>query len=226
VSFQVLLLPSHATLSPGRPHALAAAPPCRQPQRARRSSGAARCLKSPRGSGGSGPPLRSVRGTSRWGVGVWGGQAGRAVPPSSLLDTPPAACLLRWAHHASRGLGLPSLSCEGLPRRPRCAFIGSFTLFFRPLPQRSSQLYSRASQADPRDDRTWLQWGLLERRRARPAAALRCFAEGTKAAPRNPYMWQARALRGAAGAPGCRREPGLRGSALACRSLSSLAGPA
>ena len=60
-----------------------------------------------------------------------------------------------------------------------------------PCLQRSAALFCKASQADPRDDRTWLQWGLLERRRKRPDAALRCFAQGTKASPRNPYLWQA-----------------------------------
>lgn len=59
-----------------------------------------------------------------------------------------------------------------------------------PLPQRSAELFERAAKAEPRDDRTWLQWGLLERRRGRPEAALACFERGVKASPRNPYLWQ------------------------------------
>ncbi len=56
--------------------------------------------------------------------------------------------------------------------------------------QRSAQLYASAAKADPRDDRTWLQWGLLERRRGQLEAAERCFERGVKASPRNPYLWQ------------------------------------
>lgn len=32
-------------------------------------------------------------------------------------------------------------------------------------PQEASKLFAKAVEADPADDRTWLQWALLERRR-------------------------------------------------------------
>ena len=52
-------------------------------------------------------------------------------------------------------------------------------------------MYQRATAADPNNERTWLQYGLLERRRGHAAAAKECFERGIKAAPHNPYMYQA-----------------------------------
>ena len=57
--------------------------------------------------------------------------------------------------------------------------------------QEAAQLYQRASAADPNNERTWLQLGLLERRRGRSAAARECFRRGIQAAPHNPHTYQA-----------------------------------
>ena len=59
------------------------------------------------------------------------------------------------------------------------------------LLQEAAKLYQRATAADPNNERTWLQLGLLERRRGQSAAARECFRRGTQAAPHNPYMYQA-----------------------------------
>ena len=59
------------------------------------------------------------------------------------------------------------------------------------LLQEAAQLYRRATAADPNNERTWLQLGLLERRRGQSAAAKECFKRGIQAAPHNPYMYQA-----------------------------------
>ena len=57
--------------------------------------------------------------------------------------------------------------------------------------QEAAKLYQRATSADPNNERTWLQLGLLERRRGQAAAARECFRRGVQAAPHNPYMYQA-----------------------------------
>ncbi len=59
------------------------------------------------------------------------------------------------------------------------------------LLQEAAKLYQRATAADPNNERTWLQLGLLERRRGQSAAARECFRRGIQAAPHNPYMYQA-----------------------------------
>lgn len=58
------------------------------------------------------------------------------------------------------------------------------------LLQAAADLFEKAVTLDPTDDRSWLQWGLLERRRRQHEAAARCFAQGVRVAPRNPYLWQ------------------------------------
>ena len=103
-----------------------------------------------------------------------------------------------WASYARPPAGLPSelccsSVCASLPAPP--APVAAHPAPARPLPllpcpQRSAALYAWAAKADPRDDRTWLQWGLLERRRGRAEAALYCFSQGIKVSPRNPYLWQ------------------------------------
>ena len=105
-------------------------------------------------------------------VGGWVGSVGVYLQP-----TPPAVCLRASATpHPCQPSALPATV---LPPH-------------HTVPQRSAELYRLAAKADPRDERTWLQWGLLERRRQRPEAALHAFAQGAKAAPHNPYIWQAR----------------------------------
>ena len=57
-------------------------------------------------------------------------------------------------------------------------------------PQEAAELYRMASVGNPNDERTWLQYGLLERRRGQLASARTCFQRGIQAAPHNPYMYQ------------------------------------
>ena len=54
---------------------------------------------------------------------------------------------------------------------------------------------------NPNDERTWLQYGLLERRRGQLPSARECFAHGIQAAPHNPYMYQVRQHLGSPSTP-------------------------
>ena len=56
--------------------------------------------------------------------------------------------------------------------------------------QEAAELYRKASVGNPNDERTWLQYGLLERRRGQLASARTCFQRGIEAAPHNPYLYQ------------------------------------
>ena len=56
--------------------------------------------------------------------------------------------------------------------------------------QEAAALYERAAALNPNDERTWLQYGLLERRRSQIPSARFCFTKGIQAAPHNPYMYQ------------------------------------
>lgn len=80
----------------------------------------------------------------------------------------------------SAGVALP---CQGGPDMNRdpdaCAHL-----------QEAAALYKRAAEMNPNDERTWLQYGLLERRRGQLPSARVCFTKGIQAAPHNPYMYQ------------------------------------
>ncbi len=56
--------------------------------------------------------------------------------------------------------------------------------------QEAAALYKSAAASNPNDERTWLQYGLLERRRGELDSARVCFTKGIQAAPHNPYMYQ------------------------------------
>ncbi len=60
------------------------------------------------------------------------------------------------------------------------------------LLQEAAALYKRAAELNPNDERTWLQFGLLERRREQLPSARDCFRRGIQAAPHNPYTYQVR----------------------------------
>ena len=56
--------------------------------------------------------------------------------------------------------------------------------------QASSKLYEEAASHDPRDERTWLQWSLLEKRRKNHDKAIKCVQAGLGVSPLNPFLWQ------------------------------------
>ncbi len=55
--------------------------------------------------------------------------------------------------------------------------------------QRASGLFSASAKLNPRDERTWLQWAQLERRRNKDTA-LECVRAGVNVSPLNPFLWQ------------------------------------
>ncbi len=57
-------------------------------------------------------------------------------------------------------------------------------------PQESAELFEDASAQNANDERTWLQYGLLERRRGEWDSARACFRRGIECAPCNPYIYQ------------------------------------
>ena len=65
--------------------------------------------------------------------------------------------------------------------------------------QEAASLYKAAAAMNLNDERTWLQYGLLERRRGQLPSARDCFAKGIQAAPHNPYMYQVRPYLGCPG---------------------------
>jgi tetratricopeptide (TPR) repeat protein len=54
---------------------------------------------------------------------------------------------------------------------------------------RASELFSASAKSNPRDERTWLQWAQLERRRNK-TKALECVRAGIHVSPLNPFLWQ------------------------------------
>lgn len=56
--------------------------------------------------------------------------------------------------------------------------------------QAAAALFAGAAELDANDERTWLPFGLLERRRGNWEAARACFRKGVECAPRNPYIYQ------------------------------------
>ena len=54
---------------------------------------------------------------------------------------------------------------------------------------KASELFSISAKLNPRDERTWLQWAQLERRRNKNTA-LECVRAGVNVSPLNPFLWQ------------------------------------
>ena len=54
---------------------------------------------------------------------------------------------------------------------------------------KASELFSMSAKLNPRDERTWLQWAQLERRRNKNTA-LECARAGVNVSPLNPFLWQ------------------------------------
>ncbi len=54
---------------------------------------------------------------------------------------------------------------------------------------KACDLFSMSAKRNPRDERTWLQWAQLERRRNKNTA-LECVRAGVNVSPLNPFLWQ------------------------------------
>lgn len=54
---------------------------------------------------------------------------------------------------------------------------------------KACELFSMSAKLNPRDERTWLQWAQLERRRNKNTA-LECVRAGVNVSPLNPFLWQ------------------------------------
>lgn len=63
-----------------------------------------------------------------------------------------------------------------------------------PCQQHYVNLVVIADASHSRDYKTWLAWGVLERRRRNVDAARECFAHAARIAPTNPHIWYAWAM--------------------------------
>lgn len=79
-------------------------------------------------------------------------------------------------------------------RPPSARFLREAALFEKRAgaSDAAAALFRRAARAGPRDYKTWLAWGVLERRRRHWEAAAECFAAGVGVAPSNPHIWWVR----------------------------------
>jgi tetratricopeptide (TPR) repeat protein len=82
-----------------------------------------------------------------------------------------------------------------MPIRPACAYRADWLLSFLMRfvhVQEAAALFKEAVALNAGDDHTWLQYGLLERRRGQWESARTCFRKGLEVAPGNPYLYQVR----------------------------------
>jgi tetratricopeptide (TPR) repeat protein len=115
-------------------------------------------------------------------------------PKAALLCHEGLAGLLEFngdAPAARAALAAAARGCGRRPLPPR--FLREAALLEKRAgaPGAAAALFRAAVAADPRDYKTWLAWGVLERRRRNFEAAAECFAAAARAAPGNPHVWYA-----------------------------------